>query len=70
MLTALCLAIFVAVASVVLLIVERRKTRRIREQNRNIRELSMVIRDLNRVGGGMLEIRRVEPGSVFLYSPE
>lgn len=31
----------------------------------NIAEITAVIRDINRAGGGMMEIKRVDPRSIF-----
>lgn len=38
-----------------------------REAHPNAANLAAVCHDLNRMGVGMLEVTRVDPGSVFLY---
>lgn len=46
-----------------------KRARDLSQNSKSYRELSKVIRDLNQLGGGMVEIRRVDPSSVFLYQP-
>jgi len=49
---------------------ERWRRKELEQRNPMYRECLALVTDLNRLAGGVVEIRRVDPSSVFLYSPQ
>lgn len=49
---------------------ERWRRKELERPNPNYAQVMAVVHDLNRLSGGLVEIRRVDPSSVFLYSPK
>ena len=45
------------------------ENKKLRDNKNNIEELLKLLGDFNEFGGGLIEIRRINPNSVFLRNP-